>query len=424
MEPETAGYAEVQIAKLIADQMGEGVETFANDPAFSAASFQSTQPALVLAARFKLIVSKLRHSQPIFLARMDPSGERQAWRAMRKQSGNSMLNRMLKPTFFVFVGMPPSTATRLASVPGYVGRKAGWDHAAAGSESGAYGDPVPLSVARPAMERFITNVQAGPGNAVAAWDNFISLHKLAHGEGYMGSGSLEDRYERMEERVQRRMPRRIQHQFNRGMRRFARAIEDGPEYEENLPEDSPWEAYDNYIRDERGLIRRGMDPDEDRGELRDAYRAHRREGEMVRRGFMQAGPIEAEAAAALEVGLFGSKKRKAKRAAKAAAAAAEAEASQGFTLVGFVDDYGNFRKYGDTIITNPAFLNAPQADFGPDLGDPHDVAEGYEEEGLLKYGTTMITNPAFLNSAQDMYGGDLANPHDVAEGFVVIGRAW
>lgn len=73
---------------------------------------------------------------------------------------------------------------------------------------------------------------------------------------------------------------------------------------------------------------------------------------------------EAEAPAA-EVGLFGSKKRKAKRAAKAKMAAEATQQAQAGELGALY--------YGTANITNPAFLTSSQADFDEDLGDPRSV---------------------------------------------------
>ena len=101
-------------------------------------------------------------------------------------------------------------------------------------------------------------------------------------------------------------------------------------------------------------------------------------------------------------------------------------------VIGNLND-GYFRKFGATIATNPAMLTSPMADFGSNLGNPSDVAYGVEgtpddleTNGIVignlndgyfrKFGTANITNPAMLVSPMADFGPDIGDPSDVAYG--------
>lgn len=54
-------------------------------------------------------------------------------------------------------------------------------------------------------------------------------------------------------------------------------------------------------------------------------------------------------------------------------------------VIGNLND-GYFRKFGTTMVTNPAMLVSPMDDYGSNLGDPHDVAQGLVVVGNVEDG--------------------------------------
>lgn len=75
----------------------------------------------------------------------------------------------------------------------------------------------------------------------------------------------------------------------------------------------------------------------------------------------------------------------------------------------------SLHKYGSAVITSPAFLTSPQAFYGGDLGDPHDVAYGV---GDVDYDDMDYEN--VLDEISDADG----EPHPELAGMVVIGNVW